>query len=295
MTVRQKWMMILGSAAVLVILASISLYTVKADQYAVITSFGRPGAIRLDPGLYFKWPTPFSIVNRFDRRLQLYQTALIEYLTGDKKNLIIQTYVCWRIQDPLLFFQTTRDIPTANQKLDDILCSYVASTLGDNQMNQIISAEPGQVVLEDIVKKIQTDTDQRAQSFGIRVEMVDISRLALPEDNARSVYRRMIAERSAIANEYRAIGQQKAAEIRAQADREKSEILSAAYKEAEIIRGEGDAMAARIYGSSYSKAPEFFKFVRTLEADKKILDDKSMVILSSESDLLQVLKTGSGK
>ena len=111
-----------------------------------------------------------------------------------------------------------------------------------------------------------------------KITYVGFSRLALPEDNARSVYRRMIAERSSIANEYRALGRQKASEIRAQADHEKSDILADAYKTSEITRGEGDALAADIYGKTYSKSPEFFKFLRALEADRKILNKKATVI-----------------
>jgi modulator of FtsH protease HflC len=290
MSSRQMWILISSVIAAGVLFVLLCCYTVSADQYAVVTSFGKPGAIRLEPGLYVKLPTPFSVVTRFDRRLQLYRTALIEYLTGDKKNLILQTFICWHIDNPLLFFQATRNIATAEVKLDDIVCSFVASTLGDHQMNQIISVTPDQVILDEIVDQILKDTNQRSREYGISVEMVDFSRLALPEDNARSVYRRMIAERSSIANEYRAKGRQKAAEIRSQADKEKSDIMADAYKQSEIIRGEGDALAAQIYGQAYSKAPEFFKFIRTLEADKKILDDKSTIILSSDSDFVSVLK-----
>ncbi|MBN1552857.1 protease modulator HflC [bacterium] len=274
----------------LIVLIFLSLYTVGADEFAVVTVFGKPMAVHKEAGLYVKWPFPISLLNRFDRRLQIHHTELVEYLTKDKKNIIFKTFVCWRISDPLMFFQAIHDVESASQKLDDIVCSLVASSLGDHQFNQIISVEPEQVQLNNIAQNITQLAQSRASDYGLEVVYVGFSRLALPEDNARSVYRRMIAERSSIANEYRAKGRQKAMEIRAEADKQKSNILAEAYKQSEIIKGEGDALAAEIYGSAYAKAPEFFRFMRTLEADKKILGSKTTVILSADSELFSVLK-----
>ena len=287
---RLRLIVIGGALILLAVLTSLCAYTVQADQFAVLTSFGKPGEIHKDPGLYFKMPTPFSLVNRLDKRMQLYRTPLIEYLTGDKKNLIIQTFICWKISDPLQFFQAIHDVSAAEQKIDDIVCSLVASTLGDHQMNEIISTNPDDVKTEEMAESITNASKGRSKEYGIEIIHVGFSRVALPEDNARSVYRRMIAERSSIANEYRAKGRQRAAEIRAEAEREKSDILADAYKQSEIIRGEGDALSAEIYGNAYSKSPKFFKFLRTLEADKKALKDNTTVILSSDSELFQVLK-----
>jgi membrane protease subunit HflC len=136
-------------------------------------------------------------------------------------------------------------------------------------------------------------TDRAAiAQYGIRVLDVRVKRLNLPEQNKQSVYARMRAERERIARQYRAEGEEQALAIRADADRQKEEILSAAYKEAEKTRGEGDAEATRIYGQAYSKNPRFYKLVRTLEAYKKVLDDKTTAVVSSDSDLLRVLTKG---
>ncbi len=286
---KKFWIILLSAGLIAAVLIATSGFTIYAGEFAVVTSFGKPGAIIKSPGLYFKLPTPISVVNRFDSRIRLYQSALLEYLTGDKKNLILQTFVCWKIKDPLQFFQTTNNRTNAEQKLDDIVCSMVGSTLGDHEMSQIISTVSEQVILDEIAYRITRESAKRADDYGIEIVYVGFSRLALPEDNARSVYRRMIAERSAIANEYRALGRQKASELRAKADREKSDILAEAYKIAEITRGEGDALAANIYGETYSRAPEFFKFLRSLEADRKILNEKSTIILSTDSDLIKSL------
>ncbi|MCD4652860.1 protease modulator HflC [bacterium] len=269
----------------LLILVNLCLYTVSKEEYAVITSFGKPGMIRDIPGLYIKWPTPFSVVNRMDRKMQPYETPMIEYLTGDKKNLLIKTFVFWRIRDPLLFFQVIHNVEAAQQKLDDVVCSLVASTLGDHEMNQIITTEIENLAMDEIVHEIISGSQSRISPYGIEIKYVGFSRLALPDDNTRSVYRRMIAERSSIANEYRAKGRQQASEIRANADRQRSDILAVAYRDAEIIRGEADAEAAVIYGKAYSSDPEFYKFVRTLETERKILGDQTTVILSMDSEL----------
>lgn len=274
---------------VLVLLVLLCCYSVAVDEYVVVTVFGRPIKIHDEPGLHIKWPTPFATVNRMDRKVQPYETPMIEYLTGDKKNLLIKSFVFWKIADPLLFFQAIHSTDAAQQKLDDIVCSLIASTLGDHQMNQIISTNEEDLAMQEIIDEITSGSKERIKPYGIQIEYVGFSRLALPDDNTRSVYRRMIAERSSIANEYRAQGRQRATEIRADADKQRSDILAVAYRDAEIIRGEADAKAAIIYGKAHSENPEFYKFLRTLEADKKILGDQTTVILSTESELFTSL------
>ena len=277
------------AAALLIVLIRLCLYTVPADQYAVITEFGKPGTIRSEAGLYFKGPAPFAIVNRIDKKLQSYQSALVEYLTGDKKNLLVQTYVFWRIREPLVFFQAIHDDESARQKIDDVVCSLVASTLGEYSMNQIISTEPDAIKIGEIIDKVSSSAAERINAYGIEIRHVGFSRIALPEDNTRSVYRRMIAERSTIANEYRALGRQRASEIRTDADRERSDILAVAYRDAEIIRGRADAEAAETYGQAYSKYPELYRFLRTLETEQKIMGDRTTLVLSMDSDLFAPL------
>ncbi|HPQ41534.1 MAG TPA: protease modulator HflC [bacterium] len=281
-------------AAALVLAVLLCAYTVAEDEFVVITSFGRPGAIRETPGLYIKWPTPFSMVNRMDRKLQSYETPMIEYLTGDKKNLLIKSFVFWRIEKPLVFFQAVHDTASAQQKMDDVVCSLVASTLGDHQINQLISTEEENLAMDRIITEIETGARDRIRQYGIAIEYVGFSRLALPDDNTRSVYRRMIAERSTIANEYRAKGRQQATQIRAEADRQRSDILAVANRDAEIIRGQADAEAAETYGNAYSENPEFFRFLRTLETEKKIMGDQTTVIMSMDSELFEPIQ-GTGK
>ncbi len=169
----------------------------------------------------------------------------------------------------------------------------LSAALGRLDLESLLSASADKVQAASMLDLLTARADLAALSqYGIRVVDVRIKRLNLPEQNKQSVYARMRAERERIAMQYRAEGEAQALVIRANADREKEDILSAAYKNAETIRGEGDAEATRIYGQAYSKNPRFYKLVRTLESYKKVLDDKTTIILNSDSALLKILTQG---
>ncbi len=292
----KKVMIIAAVIAALLLIAWQIFYTVRTDQFVIVTQFGKAVATRVEPGLYLKVPAPIQVINRFDKKVQIYNSRLVEYLTKDKKNIIIQSFVCWRIVDPLHFFESVHSSENAEQKIDDIVQSLLGSTLGDYLITNLISTKPDDVKIEQIEKSITESANKKtSKDYGIAIETVGISRLALPEDNARSVYKRMIAERSTIANEYRALGKEEAAKIRAQADRERSQILADAYRQSQIIRGEGEAKAMEIYGQVYASDPELFRFMRTLEAYKKMLKQNTTLVLSTESDLFKYLYSIEGE
>jgi membrane protease subunit HflC len=274
--------------ALLAIIPLSFFFTLNESEYVVLTQFGDPIRTLEQAGLHRK--LPWQTVNRFDRRSQIYETALIEYLTGDKKNVVLQAFACWRVEEPLEFFRAVKTFDSASQKLDDLICASIGAKLGDYKMSNLISVNTEEVKIPEMEQLITSEVNAKTQDgYGIAVARVGISRLALPEDNARSVYRRMEAERSAIANEYRALGREEAEKIKSQADREKSDIIANAYKEAQIIRGEGDARAAEIYAEAYSKAPDFFRLLRTLEAYKKMLKRQDTIVMSADSDLFKYL------
>ncbi|RJP64981.1 MAG: protease modulator HflC [Candidatus Abyssobacteria bacterium SURF_17] len=282
--------MIISISIIAIGLLAVSSFfiAVNESEYVVVTQFGNPVNTIDQAGLHRK--LPWQTVNRFDRRVQLYESPMIEYLTGDKKNVVLQSFVCWRIEDPLEFFRAVRTFESATQKLDDLVCASIGAKLGDYKMANLISVNPGEVLIPEMESVIADEVNKKtADGYGISVMRVGISRLALPEDNAQSVYKRMEAERSAIASEYRALGEEEAERVRAQADREKSDIIADAYRQAQMIRGEGDAQAAKIYADAYSKAPDFFRLVRSLEAYKKMLNKQSVVVMSADSDLLKYL------
>jgi membrane protease subunit HflC len=271
------------------LLLSLFTFTVSESEVAVVTQFGKPVRIIQEAGLNFKWPVPVQKVNRFDRRLQLFESRLVEFLTKDKKNIVIKCYVCWQIQEPMKFFQSVGLASAAQQKLEDILISKGGAAIGDFEFESLISLDMA-VRLSGLERRIQENLEaQTLRDYGIRIVEVGVSQLALPEANAYSVYNRMRAERKAIANKYRAEGREQAAIIRAGADREKSDILSKAYEEGQVIMGEGEAEAARIYADAFSKDPDFYQFWRTLETYRKILDEKTTLVLSEDSELFKYL------
>lgn len=287
---------ITGTSIFILILMALIFYRVDVKEYIIVTQFGRPVKTISEPGLYWKWPDPIQTVNRFDRRLQVYETRLIEYLTKDKKNIIVQCFVGWRIEHPLKFFQAVGSIMTAEQKIDDIVCAQLGSVLGDYPMSAIISTDEKEVKISGMEARMTEGANSKtSENYGIRVKEIGICRLVLPKDNAQAVYRRMKEERRSIANKYRAEGKEKATEIRAAADRQKSDILARAYRDAQVTMGEGDAEAIGIYAKAFEKDPEFYKFLRTLESYKKILNKKTTVILSSDSDLLRYLNRKEAK
>lgn len=282
---------LLSAAALVALLAWLSFYTVSETQFALITQFGRPVRTVKEAGLHVKWF--YQTALRFDKRLRIYNPAPSEFLTRDKKNLVIENYVAWRIEDPSRFVQSVGDVPSAEMRLHDIIWSGLSASFGNEDLDALVSTERDKLQSTPILDSITANSDRAAlEQYGIRIVDVRINRLNLPEQNKQNVFARMRAERGRIAMQYRAEGEEQALAIRANADRQKEEILSAAYKEGETIRGKGDAEAARIYGEAYSKNPQFYKLTRTLESYKKILDDKTTIILSSDSDLLKILTKG---
>lgn len=273
------------------LLVYLTFYTTRETEFALITQFGRPVRTVVNAGLHMKWP--FQSILRFDRRLRVYNPRPSEFLTRDKKNLVIENYVAWRIDDPDRFVKSVGDTSSAEMRLHDIIWSGLSAALGTLDLESLVSASADKVQAAAMLDMLTTQADLAALGqYGIRVVDVRIKRLNLPEQNKQSVFARMRAERERIAMQYRAEGEEQALVIRANADREKEGILSAAYKDAETIRGEGDADATRIYGQAYSKNPHFYKLVRTLESYKKVLDDKTTIILNSDSALLKVLTQG---
>ncbi len=281
---------IAGALIIACVLVALFTFTVNETEYVVLTQFGRPVRTIDKPGLNFKLPVPIQKVNRFDRRLQLFESRLVEFLSKDKKNVVLKFFVAWRIENAMLFFQSVGVASIAEQKLDDILISKGGAAIGDYEFEDLISTER-EIKISELENRIRDDLEaQTLRDYGIRINEVGISRLALPESNAWSVYNRMRAERRAIANKYRAEGEEQASGIRAQADREKSDLVSEAYQQSQVIRGEGEAEAARIYTQAFQKDPEFYQFWRTLQTYKKILDEKTTLVLSEDSELFKYLR-----
>jgi modulator of FtsH protease HflC len=269
---------------------SISLFTVNAKEYAIITQFGKTVNIITKPGLYRKLPGFLQTVNRLDKRMSLFTTQPIQLLLGDKNPLIITCYVGWKIEKPLVFFQSLLSKDIAEQKLNDMTNSHLGSTLSNYKIENIINMDEKALKLGEIEKKIRQAVNESAQEkYGISIVSVGLRRINYPQIVARSVYSRMRAEREKEALRYRAEGDEEASKIRAEADKEVARIDSEARKQAEIIKGKGDGQAMRIYGETFGQDPEFFEFMKSCEALKDIFRNDGTLILSTDSDILQYL------
>ena len=273
-----------GIGAILVFLGLTSIFIVDETEQVVVLQFGKPVRIITEPGLHIKVPFPIQEKNVFDNRLLEYDSPPEEILSKDKKSLIVDNYVRWKIVDPLQFLKTVQAIPTALSRMDDIVYSELRRELGTHDMVEIITENR-----EELMEKVTVASNKATQDYGIEVVDVRIRRVDLPSQNEESIYARMDAERKRQANKFRSEGEEEAQKIRATTDRDKTIILADAYKQAERVRGEGDAKAVEVYADAYSADPKFYEFVRTLDAYKKIIDDKTMLVLPSDSRLFKLL------
>ena len=261
-----------------------TVFTVDETRQVVILQFGEPVRIIKTPGLHFKLPAPLQVAQHFDDRLLEYDVAPEEILSKDKKSLIVDNYVRWRIIDPLLFLQTVQTEPIAKTRIDDIVYSELRRELGTHNMSEIITENR-----ELIMEKVTRESAAATKPYGIEVVDVRLKRVDLPQNNEQSIYRRMQAERIRQANKFRSEGEEESQKIKASTDKDKTIILANAYKEAEEVKGEGEAKAVDIYARAFSKDPDFYEFYRTLETYKIILDKKTTLVLPTNSKLFDIL------
>lgn len=276
--------LIISIIIILTIVTSTSLFQVSEVENAVVIRLGKPKRVVVDPGLYLKVPF-IDDVRYFDKRLLDYDAAPKGIIIKEKKNIVIDNYARWKISDPLLFLQSVQNIAGAQARLDDIVYSELRREMGKYTLSEIISSK------RDVIMKNVTEGSRRkAKTSGIEIVDVRIKRVELPKENEENIYKRMEAERNQQAKKYRAEGQEKALEITSQADREKTIILAEAYKKSEELKGEGDAKALKIYADAYNRDPEFYKFMKTLEAYEIIMDEKTKVILTTDSEMWKLLQ-----
>jgi len=238
----KKELYALMAAAVIAVLATLCVFVVDETQYAIVTTFGKPAAPITEPGLYPKFPPPFQTVIYFDKRLQIFDPRPTENFTFDRKNLVVDSYTCWRIAQPDKFLEKVQSIQAAESSLAVLTASELSTELGQHELSAIVSINPEEVKLAEIMDKVTARCRESALGdYGIEVTDVRIKRVNLPDENKQSVYRRMSAEREQKAKEYRAQGEEQAMAIRGETDKQKREILSAAYKQAQEVKGQGEA------------------------------------------------------
>ena len=291
---RTRGFVLLSLLAIIFVAANLVFYTVDETEAAVLTQFGQPIAAITEPGLYAKWPDPIQSVQRFNKRLQVYNPQQSEYLTADKKAIRVESYVAWRLTDPTQFLVSVGDRSGAETRLADIVNAELGVALGQYELGALVTTQAGQFKLTELIDRVTQGGDRRARQYGIEVADVQVRLLNFPDANRQAVFARMKAEREQIARQYRSEGSEEAAKIRAEAERQQKVLLSEAYSRAEQLRGQGDAEAMRIYAAAFGQDPEFYQFVRTLESYVKFVDEKATIVLPANSELLRYLNSVQG-
>lgn len=256
----------LGIAAIVVMN---STFIVRETDQAMVLTLGKVDRLISEPGLKFKVPFVQNIV-MFDKRILATDSPPTEYVTKDKKRLLVDSFSRWRITNAQKFYEAVRTEDAARQRINIIVNSSMRSHLGRESLVDIVSGR--RAVLMD---KILQESRKEAEPFGVELVDVRIKRTDLPEANSRAIYQRMRAEREKESKELRAQGEEEAQKIRADADRQRTILMAEARRDAEKLRGEGDAEAIGITGRSFNQAPEFYSFLRSLEAYKTSLKNKN--------------------
>lgn len=269
----------------LVIGSSQALFVMNEFEHGVVLQFGEPVRPIADPGIHLKVPFIQQVL-RFDKRVLSADGIEAEYLTSDSKRIKIDYIARWRIINPLVFYQRVINEAGAMNRLDDIIVSALRQEVNSHPFSELIDSRR-----EIIMEAVTTASRPGALENGIEIIDVRIKRADLPAETVQSVFDRMEAERHAVATGYRAEGDERAIEIRSQADKERDVLLAQAYEEAQRIRGEGEARAIEIYANAYSQDAEFFAFMRSLEVYEDILSEDATLVLSSDSPLFRYLVT----
>ncbi len=284
-------LLMIALALSVIVASGLIFYEVDEREYVVITQFGEPIKARKKAGLNLKWPDPIQSVNRYNNRLMTYEMGETEYLTEDKKNVMVDSYVVWKIDDPVKYMKTVKNRMGAETRLADILSSEIGISLGKYDLSSLISTDSDKIKFGRMMKEVKDEIYRKAKDYGTQIADVKVTLLNFPERNKLSVFRRMRAERERIAKGYRSEGTEKALGIRADADKQKQIILSKAYEKAQKIKGAGEALAIKIYAQAYEEDINFFELIRTLESYEKFIDGKTTVILSADSELLKFINT----
>jgi membrane protease subunit HflC len=267
-----------------------SLFFVEQRVQALILQFGEPIRVIKEPGLNFKVPLAQNII-KFDKRILLFDNNAEEIIAADKKRLIVDAFVRYKIVDPLKFYQTVRFEAALNNRLGSVVNNSLRAVLGRAPLQAVISDRREQLMVE--VSGLVADS---ATQFGISIEEVRIKKADLPPQNSEAIYRRMQTERQQEAAQIRAVGEEKSRFIRAESEKNKTILLAEAQRDGDILRGQGDAEKNKILGKAFSQDPEFFSFYRSMQAYSRALSEgDTTMVLSPTSDFFEFFGSTNGK
>ena len=283
---------VLIALVVILVVASLALFTVDQRQNAIVFRLGEPVQVITKPGLFLKVPL-LDNVRFFDVRIITMDPDEPErYITSEKKNLLVDSFVKWRIVDVVQYYISVGgDETRARIRLAQTVNDNLRAEFGKRTIHDVVSGER-ETIMDLMREKVDTD----ARKIGVQVLDVRLKRVDLPLEVSEAVYRRMEAERKRVANELRSLGFAESEKIRADADRQREVIVAEAYRDAQRIKGQGDARAAATYAQAFQQSPEFYSFYRSLEAYRQSLKTKSdVLVLDPSSDFFKFLKSPTGK
>ena len=281
-------LVVAGAGLALIIFVTVSsLFAVQQTQQVLITQFGEPMRVIREPGLAWKIPFIQTVIT-FDRRLLDFPAQSQEVILGDQRRLVVDTFTMYRITDPLRFYQTVGATEAGIRlRLTPIVQSSLRNTLGNEPLLSVLSADRSRIMGE-----IRQRVNAEARSFGIEVTDVRIRRADLPDENTQAILSRMQSERERVAREERAQGAEQAQRIRASAERERTVLIAEAQSQSEILRGQGEQTAIRIFADAFQRDPEFFQFWRTMQAWREAFaEGDARLLLSPDSDFFRYFRT----
>ena len=286
---KKRFVILLSFIVVLTVLAYNSLFFVEQRVQTLILQFGEPIRVIKEPGLNFKIPLAQNIV-KFDKRILLFDNSAEEIIAADKKRLIVDAFVRYKIIDPLKFFQTVRFEAALNNRLGSVVNNSLRAVLGKVPLEAVIS-DRRELLMQEVSELVSV----RATQFGISIEEVRIKKADLPSENSEAIYRRMQTERQQEAAQIRAVGNEKARFITAESEKQKTVLLAEAQRDSDILRGEGDAEKNKILGKAFNQDPDFFAFYRAMQAYSKALTEgDTTMVLSPKSDFFEFFGNAEG-
>ena len=278
---------------ILLAVVSSMLFVVDQRQYAVVFAFGQIKEVVREPGLHFKLPPPFQNVMWLDKRIQTLDSAEADrFITAEKMNILVDSFVKWRITDPRKFFVAFGgNLRGAQDRMTQRIDSVAREEFGKRTVADVVAGER-----EQVMQAIRNGMSEYAKSVGVEILDVRLKRVDLLPAISESVYRRMEAERKRVANELRSTGAAEGEKIRADADRQREVVLAEAYRDAQVIKGEGDAKASQIYGDAFGRDPQFAQFWRSMEAYRNTFRGRNdLLVLEPNSDFLRYFRDSMGK
>jgi membrane protease subunit HflC len=286
---KKRFVILLSFIVVLTVLAYNSLFFVEQRVQTLILQFGEPIRVIKEPGLNFKIPLAQNIV-KFDKRILLFDNRAEVIIEADKKILIVDYFVRYKIIDPLKFYQTVRFEAALNNRLGSVVNNSLRAVLGKVPLEAVIS-DRRELLMQEVSELVSV----RATQFGISIEEVRIKKADLPSENSEAIYRRMQTERQQEAAQIRAVGNEKARFITAESEKQKTVLLAEAQRDSDILRGEGDAQKNKILGKAFNQDPDFFAFYRAMQAYSKALTEgDTTMVLSPKSDFFEFFGNAEG-